>query len=100
MIAYSYPLVQDLMSDLTAPIYTEKPGRQVCHSVALIIAHSAKANNDLKTTEQLVKNLVDQLKKSTKNDSYQMFALYALGEIGRIYPDSYEALNIRYDLGS
>jgi hypothetical protein len=86
------------MSDLTGPIYTEKTGRQVCHSVALIIANSAKANNDLQTTGQLINTLMDQLKKSGKNESYQMFALYALGEIGRIYPSSYDSLKIRFVL--
>lgn len=83
------------MTDLTGPIYTEKSSRQVCHSVALIMAHSAKANNNAATTSQLLQSLVDLLKKSSKNETCQMFALYALGEIGRVYPQAYNDKKIK-----
>lgn len=83
------------MAELTAPIYAEKTSRQVCHSVALIVAHAAKANNDSATTNKLLASLTDLLKKQQNNESLQMFALYALGEIGRVYPKAYEGAKIK-----
>lgn len=85
------------MTDLTAPIYTEKSSRQVCHSVAIMMAHSAKANSDSGTTTKLLQNLVDLLKKSAKSEGCQMFALYALGEIGRVYPTAFDGMRINVE---
>jgi hypothetical protein len=84
-----------LTTELTAPIYTEKTSRQVCHSVAFIVAHAARANDDSTTTNKLLSSLTDILKKQQNNESLQMFALYTLGEIGRVYPKAYEAAKLK-----
>jgi hypothetical protein len=83
------------MSELTASIYAEKTSRQVCHSVAYIVAHAAKANNESATTVKLIGQLVDLLKKPQNNESLHVFALYTLGEIGRVYPNAYESAKIK-----
>jgi hypothetical protein len=90
------PSFEDLMTELSSPVYgSEKPSRQVSVAVAVILSHATKANNDNKATEKLLKGLLESLKQPVKNESLQVFALYALGEIGRVYPQAFDLLKIR-----
>lgn len=87
-----HPIIKDLMSVLSAPVHAEKASRQTCFSVAYILAHSLKADGDSANAIKVVKGLVDAL----KNETLQIFGLYALGEIGRIYPRAFEVAKIRF----
>src|SRR4051794_27524786 len=88
------------MTELSSPVYqTDKPSRQICNSVAFIMAHSVKANNVSATTAKLLNGLLDTLKNLSKNESLQVFALLALGEIGRVYPQAFEVIKIRFFKG-
>jgi len=83
------PDFMTLMNRLIKPIRSKKPTRQVCHSTAFILARSAKANNDSKTTAALVKTLTHFAESADEDESTHIFALYALGEMGRVYPEAF-----------
>ncbi|KAI6237157.1 hypothetical protein M3Y95_00235700 [Aphelenchoides besseyi] len=74
---------------------TEKPSRQVCLAVATILAHSTKANNDADATAVVLKDLINLLKNKKEREPMHLFALFALGEIGRSYPEAYEKSKLK-----
>ncbi|KAI6186489.1 hypothetical protein M3Y98_00138100 [Aphelenchoides besseyi] len=85
-------LVHVLMEVITS---TEKPSRQVCLAVATILAHSTKANNDADATAVVLKDLINLLKNKKEREQMHVFALFALGEIGRSYPEAYEKSKLK-----
>uniref|UniRef100_A0A1I7RSB0 TIP120 domain-containing protein n=2 Tax=Bursaphelenchus xylophilus TaxID=6326 RepID=A0A1I7RSB0_BURXY len=80
-----------LMELLTLQIYNNAKGlsRQTYQSVAVIMANATKAVNDVNSTTKIVTGLIQVLSKDD-GDGLGLFALTALGELGRIFPDSFQ----------
>ncbi|CAD5224823.1 unnamed protein product [Bursaphelenchus okinawaensis] len=84
-----------LMEVLTVQIYSNSKicTRQTYQSVAVIMAHSTKALNNHEYTVKIISGLVNLLEQN-QSDGLVLFALTALGELGRIFPESFAVAKI------
>ena len=63
------------------------------------MAHIMKANDDRAATASILERLVHLPKSGDKSaDNTQIFALYVLGEVGRVYPDAYQFVKFKFVL--
>ncbi|KAI6228822.1 hypothetical protein M3Y99_01191200 [Aphelenchoides fujianensis] len=69
---------------------SEKPSRQVYVAIATILANAAKASNSEKDVNKLLNELVSQVYGRDLESKQRLFSLYALGEIGRFFPEAFD----------
>lgn len=91
-----HPTFQELMDTLTHDVYTSKVSRQANTAVAVIMAYTTKAVGGKTETSTVVSGLVKILTDKDL-DSLPIFALTALGELGRVFPACFDDCNVSPD---
>ncbi|CAJ0939502.1 unnamed protein product, partial [Mesorhabditis belari] len=89
------PHFEDLLDQITAPVYDSQLPRQAFSAISATTAVVASASQNLEQAVHLATKLSEQLANRSSTDAIRLFSLLSLGELGRRCSEVYASNAIK-----